>query len=48
MPVSGPYQYDKENSKSGSDGYIVFNRRKDYWAKDYKRNKGYYNFDKIS
>ncbi len=47
MPVSGPYQYDKKNSKSGSDGYIIFNRRKDYWAKDYKRNKGYYNFDKI-
>ncbi len=47
MPVSGPYQYDKKNSKSGSDGYIVFNRRLDYWAKDYERNKGYYNFDKI-
>ena len=47
MPVSGPYQYDKENSKSGSDGYIVFKRRENYWAKDYKRNQGYYNFDEI-
>ena len=47
MPVSGPYKYDKENSKSGSDGYIVFKRRGDYWAKDYKRNEGYYNFDEI-
>ena len=47
MPVSGPYEYDSENSKDGSDGYIIFKRRDDYWAKDYKRNKGYNNFDEI-
>ena len=47
MPVSGPYEYDEESSQVGSGGFIVFKRRGDYWAEDYKRNKGYNNFDEI-
>ena len=47
MPVSGPYKFDIENSKKGADGVLIFNHRSDYWAKDYKRNKGYNNFDEI-
>ena len=47
MPVSGPYKFDEKNSKKGSDGVLVFKRRSDYWAKDYKRNRGYNNFDEI-
>jgi len=47
LPGSGPYTYDKVNSKKGNEGYIVFKRRNDYWAKDEDRNIGLYNFDKI-
>ena len=45
MPVSGAYKYDSKNSKT--DSHITFKRRDDYWAKNYKRNKGYNNFDNI-
>ena len=47
LPPCGPYEYDAENSKKGNEGYIVFKRRDDYWAKDHKRNVGQNNFDKI-
>ena len=47
MPASGPYEYDYENSKKGNEGYIIFKRRDNYWAADYDRNKGLYNFNQI-
>ena len=47
MPGSGPYEYDYEKSKKGNEGYIIFKRRDDYWAKDQIRNKGIYNFDEV-
>ena len=47
LPGSGAYTYDKENSKKGSEGFVVFKRRNDYWAKDHARNVGQNNFDKI-
>ena len=47
MPVSGAYKFDIENSKKGADGVLIFNRRDDYWAQDYKRNKGYNNFNRL-
>ena len=47
LPGSGAYTYDRENSKKGNEGYIVFKRREDYWAKNDSRNIGLYNFDKI-
>ena len=47
FPGSGPYEYDQENSKKGNEGYIVFKRRDNYWAKDHTRNIGLNNFDKI-
>ena len=47
MPVSGPYKYDEANTVKGADGVITFKRRTDYWAKDYKRNIGFNNFDQI-
>tara|TARA_B100001142_G_scaffold87618_1_gene89333 strand:+ start:7096 stop:8985 length:1890 start_codon:yes stop_codon:yes gene_type:complete len=47
MPGSGPYEYDYEGSKKGNEGYIIFKRRDDYWAKDQIRNKGIYNFDEV-
>jgi microcin C transport system substrate-binding protein len=47
MPGSGPYEYDHNNSKKGNEGYIIFKRRDNYWAKNEVRNKGIYNFDEI-
>ena len=44
LPGSGAYTYDKENSKKGSEGFVVFKRRDDYWAKDHARNVGQNNF----
>lgn len=40
---SGPYTI----SKFEAGKYIVFKRRKNYWAKDIPSVKGYYNFDEI-
>ena len=47
LPGSGAYTYDKENSKKGSEGYIIFKRQENYWAKDHIRNVGVNNFDQI-
>ena len=47
MPGSGPYEYDRENSKKGNEGYIIMKRRDDWWAKNNPDNIGLYNFDKI-
>ena len=47
MPGSGPYEYDRENSKKGNEGYIIMKRRDDWWAKNNPDNIGIYNFDKI-
>ena len=47
MPGSGPYKYDKENSKRGNEGYIILKRRSNYWAENDPANQGLYNFDKI-
>ena len=47
MPVSGPYQFNPSKSKKGTDGYLVFEKREDYWAKDYDRVKNFNNFDEI-
>ena len=47
MPGSGPYEYDYINSKKGNEGYIIFKRSNNYWAKNHERNKGLYNFDQI-
>lgn len=42
-PTAGPYKITKV--KKGK--YIEFSRIKDWWAKDYRLNKGLYNVDKI-
>ena len=34
MPGSGPYEYDRENSKKGNEGYVIMKRREDWWAKN--------------
>ena len=47
MPGSGPYEYDRVNSKKGNEGYIIMKRRDNWWAKDNPENIGIYNFDKI-
>ena len=47
MPGSGPYEYDKESSKKGNEGYIVLKKRTNWWAENYIGNRGLYNFDKI-
>jgi len=47
MPGSGPYEYDRENSKKGNEGYIIMKRRNNWWAKDNPENVGLYNFDQI-
>lgn len=43
--TSGPYQLDKEDTKTGE--VLVIKRRDDYWGKDLPSNQGAYNFDKI-
>ena len=47
MPGSGPYEYDRENSKKGNEGYIIMKRREEWWAKNNPENIGLYNFDQI-
>ena len=47
LPGSGAYIYDKENSKKGSEGFIIFKRQENYWAKDHLRNLGQNNFNQI-
>jgi len=47
MPGSGPYEYDRENSKKGNEGYIIMKRRDNWWAKNNPDNMGIYNFNKI-
>ena len=47
MPGSGPYEFDKESSKKGNEGYIVLKRRNNWWAEDDLINRGAFNFDKI-
>ena len=42
-PVTGPYQLS--SFKTGK--YVVFKRKKDWWAKDMKYFRGKYNFDEI-
>ena len=42
------YRLDKENSKKGAEGYVIFKRRDDYWAANHPRNIGQNNFDKIT
>ena len=42
MPGSGPYEYDRENSKKGNEGYIIMKRRADWWAKNNPDNVGIY------
>lgn len=43
MPGSGPYTYQS----SITNEEIVLARRRDWWQKDFERQKGYNNFDKI-
>ena len=43
MEGSGPYTY--ESSKVNEE--VVLVRRDDWWQKDFPKNKGYYNFDKL-
>lgn len=43
--VTGPYIVKPEDIKTNQA--VILTRRPDYWAKDYPRNKGLYNFDKI-
>lgn len=43
VPNTGPYQIDK--IKKGKN--VTFKRKKDWWAKDYKYNKGRYNVDRV-
>ena len=47
MPGTGPYEFDKEASKKGNEGYIVLKKRADWWAENEKVNQGLYNFDEI-
>ena len=47
MPGSGPYEFDRDNSKKGNEGYIIMKRRDDWWAKNNPANIGLYNFDQI-
>jgi len=47
MPGTGSYEYYKEMSKMGSEGFIIMKRRDNYWAKDHPTKQGLYNFDKI-
>ena len=47
LPGSGPYMYDKVNSKSGNEGYIILKRNDTYWARNHKRNTGLNNFETI-
>ena len=43
MPGSGPYTYES----SITNEEIVLTRRKDWWQKDFARQRGYNNFDKV-
>jgi microcin C transport system substrate-binding protein len=43
MPGSGPYTY--ESSRVNEE--IIMVRRKDWWQKDFPRQQGYNNFDKL-
>lgn len=43
MPGSGAYTY--ESSRVNEE--IILSRRNDWWQKDYERNNGYNNFDKL-
>ena len=47
MPGSGPYKYDRLNSKKGNEGHIIFEKRSDWWQQDQPENVGLYNFNKI-
>ena len=47
MPGSGPYKFDRVNSKKGNEGHVMFEKRNDWWQKDNPENLGLYNFDKI-
>ena len=43
MEGSGPYTYD--SSKVNEE--VILTRRDDWWQKDFPKNIGYYNFDKL-
>ena len=47
LPGSGPYMYDKVNSKSGNEGFIMLKRNDTYWARNHERNTGLNNFETI-
>ncbi|MBF0280282.1 MAG: ABC transporter substrate-binding protein [SAR324 cluster bacterium] len=44
-PNTGPYQIDAKKIKKGKS--ITLERKKNWWAKDLRNNKGRYNVDKI-
>jgi len=46
MPGSGPYELNKEKTKQGER--LTLKRRNNYWAADYARNAGQFNFDNIT
>lgn len=46
MMASGPYEMLEDDQKLGVK--VTLRRRPGYWAKDYRKNVGLYNFDRIS